>query len=55
VQSKAKFERLSRLPERVELTAPALPEPTASTKQENNDDDNQNQFQTHFEALLGPT
>jgi hypothetical protein len=36
--------RLFSVPEHVALTAPALPEPTASTKQKHNHDDNQNQF-----------
>jgi hypothetical protein len=35
----------------VALTAPALPEPTASTKQEHNHDDNQNRFEAHIEVL----
>jgi hypothetical protein len=35
----------------VGLTAPALPVPTASAKQEDNHDDNQNRFQAHIEVL----
>jgi hypothetical protein len=38
--------------EPIDLTAPTLPVPPASAKQKHNDDDNQNHFYTHFEALL---
>jgi hypothetical protein len=37
--------------EPVALTAPALPVPTASTKQEHNHDDKQYRFEAHVEVL----
>jgi hypothetical protein len=42
-------------PEPVALSAPASPVPTASTKQEHKQDDNQNRFETHLEVLRGLT
>ena len=46
-------EGLFPFPEQVALTAPAPPVPTASTKQEHNQDDNQNRFYTHCEFSYG--
>jgi hypothetical protein len=40
------------VPEQVALSTPAPKVPTASTKQKQNHDDNQNRFHTHFEVLL---
>jgi hypothetical protein len=44
ITCQVRFRTAIYVPEQIALTAPALPVPTASTKQENNHDDNQNRF-----------